>query len=152
MSTTTEPTAASDLAGVGKRIGGGLIDLFVSFVLIMILGAASGFGAGTSTGEATVGYTVNVDGMPFLYMSLIVFGLFTLLEWKLGKTPGKMLLKMRVVLADRQTATFGAALIRNLFRVVDGLGLYLVGLIIIATDSENRRLGDMFGGTRVVND
>jgi len=32
------------------------------------------------------------------------------------------------------------------------LALYLVGLIVVVIDKDNRRLGDFAGGTRVVND
>jgi len=35
---------------------------------------------------------------------------------------------------------------------IDGIAFYIVGLIIVAIDGENRRLGDMLAKTRVVDD
>lgn len=150
MSETSRPESGS-IASVGKRIGGGLVDLVVSFVLIMVIGAFSGFGA-AGGGEDGATASVNVSGLPFVLMALSVFVLFGLLEWKLGKTPGKMLLKTKVVSESGEPPTFLAALLRNVLRLIDGIGLYLVGLVVLAIDSKNRRLGDLLARTQVVND
>ena len=56
-------------------------------------------------------------------------------------------------MADGSPLTWGASLVRNLLRVVDGLPYcipYVLGLILAATDAEQRRLGDRVAKTLVV--
>jgi uncharacterized RDD family membrane protein YckC len=144
--------ASLPLASVGQRILGGFIDLFVLWLLVVILGAI--FVGGSVATEAAdrvgVSFDVNVTGMPFVLLVGAVFLLFAAMEWRFGRTPGKFMVGTRVVDADGQPVAPGAALLRNLLRYVDGIGLYLVGLVIMLVDGERRRLGDMAAGTRVV--
>lgn len=140
---------ALDIAGVGRRISGGLIDLVVTFVCAMLFGWMVGLGESTSTG-GTMSY--NLTGWPFLFACLVVFLLFAAMEAFLGKTPGKFAVGTRVVDEDGDQITVASALVRNLLRFIDGIAFYIVGLIIVAIDGENRRLGDKVAKTRVVND
>lgn len=70
-----------------------------------------------------------------------------------GQTPGKKLLRIRVVdEAGRTVGVFGSAL-RNLFRVVDFLpAFYAVGLLTMLVTRSQRRLGDLVAGTLLVRD
>ena len=147
-------TTPLDIAGAGKRIGGGLIDLFLTWLVIIIIGGLTGFGSSEPTAAGQVGFSVSVsvDGWPMVWMAIGVFALFAVMEWLTGKTPGKMLLKMRVVMADGSRMAFVPSLIRNGLRIIDALGLYLVGLIVVVVDGQNRRIGDFAAGTRVIND
>ena len=138
-------------ASTGKRIVGGLVDLVVSFALIMVIGAFAGLGT-TEVGDARVGASVNVEGMAFVYAAGLVFALFALMEWRLGKTPGKYLAKTKVVTAGDERPGLLAAVLRNLLRYIDGIAFYLVGLIVMAASKDRQRLGDMVAGTRVVDD
>ena len=75
-------------------------------------------------------------------------------EWALGgRTPGKMVVGLRVVRTDGSPASFDAYFLRNLLRGVDVLpGLYLVGVFTQLMDSKLRRIGDLVGGTVVVRE
>jgi uncharacterized RDD family membrane protein YckC len=76
---------------------------------------------------------------------------YTLLEGSLGQTVGKMLLGIKVVREDTGGVPgIGAAAIRNVLRVVDGLFGYLVGFIVVLASSKRQRLGDMAAHTLVV--
>jgi uncharacterized RDD family membrane protein YckC len=144
---------ATNIAGAGKRILGGFVDLFLTWLVIVVVGAFAGFGGNElEEGQVGVSYSVSVTGWPMVLMALGVFLLFALMEWRLGRTPGKMVAGTRVVMADGRPVTLGAALVRNVLRIVDAIGLYLVGLIVLAIDGQNRRIGDFAAGTRVVND
>ena len=142
-------TRALDIAGLGRRISGGLIDLVVTFALAFLFGWLSGLGEVTNTAEMT---SYNLTGWPFLFTCLLVFLLFAALEAFCGKTLGKFAVGTRVVDEDGDQITIVQALIRNLLRFIDGIAFYVVGLVIVAFDGENRRLGDMAAKTRVVND
>lgn len=80
----------------------------------------------------------------------IVFGYYALFEGVLGWTPGKFLTGLRVVQKDGISCGIGRALIRNILRIVDGLGLYLVAAIFVWCTSKNQRMGDLVAGTLVV--
>jgi uncharacterized RDD family membrane protein YckC len=69
-----------------------------------------------------------------------------------GQTLGKKLLKLRVVRADGRPAGMREIAVRTILRVVDGVGGYIVGLIVmLATGQRRQRLGDLAAGTIVVD-
>ena len=69
-----------------------------------------------------------------------------------GQTVGKKLMKLRVVLADGRPAGMREVAVRTVLRVIDGIGLYIVGLIVmLVTGQRRQRLGDLAGGTMVVD-
>lgn len=136
-------------AKVGLRIAGGLVDLVVSAILTSLVGWITGLAATTAEGGRA---SMHVSGWPFLIIAAIVFGLFAVMESRTGKTPGKMMVGTHVVDEHGNRPELATAMIRNQARFIDGIGLYLVGLIIMLFSDENRRLGDMLAGTRVVTD
>lgn len=74
-----------------------------------------------------------------------------LLEASFGATLGKAMVGIRVVqTTDRNP--LAALAIRNLLRVVDGLGFYLVGAVIAGCSRIHRRLGDICAGTVVIEE
>ena len=85
-----------------------------------------------------------------LYL-ILAFAYFTLLEGNRGQTLGKMLLGIKVVREDNgEVPGLGAAAIRTVLRLIDGIFAYLVGFIAIQISSKNQRLGDMAANTLVV--
>ena len=91
-------------------------------------------------------------------MLLIAFvlyaGYYALFEIFLnGQTPGKRLVRIRVIGDSGRPITVYEALIRNLLRVVDQFpGLYVVGIISVFVTARNQRLGDVVAGTVVVHE
>ncbi|MDP7548864.1 MAG: RDD family protein [Alphaproteobacteria bacterium] len=137
------------MASVGQRIGGGLIDLVVSFVLVLLFGWITGL-AETSSPDA--GASISIGGWPFLFACLVVFVMFAQMEASLGKTPGKYVARTRVTDEHGNRVALAPALIRNILRFIDGIAFYAVGLVFIMIDKQNRRLGDMLANTYVVAD
>ena len=69
-----------------------------------------------------------------------------------GQTVGKKLMKLRVVRADGRPAGMREVAMRTVLRVVDGIGCYIVGLIVmLVTGQRRQRLGDLAAGTIVVD-
>jgi uncharacterized RDD family membrane protein YckC len=137
------------IASVGQRMGGGLIDLVASFILVLVFGWITGLGE-TSKRDAEA--SISIDGWPFLLGCFLVFLLFAQMEASLGKTPGKYIARTRVTDAHGNRITLGPALIRNILRFIDGIAFYAVGLVCMMIDRKNRRLGDMVAKTCVVAD
>lgn len=70
-----------------------------------------------------------------------------------GRTPGKILLNLRVLSANGTPVGWMASLIRNLLRTVDMFPLlYGFGAVAVLLDRDFRRLGDRVAGTVVVHD
>src|SRR6266567_2777243 len=90
-----------------------------------------------------------------LTVFLLFWGYFLLFEaLNNGRTPGKRLMGIRVVMDTGHPLTFTAAAVRNLVRVVDMQPLfsYQVGLAFVLFHAQNKRLGDIVAGTVVVRD
>ena len=68
---------------------------------------------------------------------------------KLGATPGKMALSLRVVRPDGSLLGLGRAFGRHFAKILSGL-ILLIGFIMAGFDSEKRGLHDMICDTRVV--
>jgi len=81
----------------------------------------------------------------------VLFLYLWLLEACFGATLGKIIVGIRVV---RTTARnpLAASAIRNVFRIVDGIGFYLVGAMVAGCSQLRQRLGDILAGTMVVEE
>jgi uncharacterized RDD family membrane protein YckC len=90
-----------------------------------------------------------------LFQFLLFWGYFALFEglWN-GQTPGKKIFKIRVIKDSGRQITLFEALARNLLRVVDmqPAPVYLVGVISMLCNRQQKRLGDFVAGTIVVHD
>jgi uncharacterized RDD family membrane protein YckC len=87
-----------------------------------------------------------------LLWGLLVILVFSYLEGRFGKTPGKWLLHIRVLGTDLQPCGFGRAFVRNLLTFVDGFFNFLVGALLVALTESWQRLGDLAARTVVVAD
>jgi uncharacterized RDD family membrane protein YckC len=130
------------------RIVAVIIDYIVmGFLSFFILGASVGPGLATKSPGAFIG------GLFMSIILIIVIWIFygIILEtWK-GQTVGKMVMGIIVVKENGEPCDFFAALLRNVFRIIDSLPtLYLVGFIVIALTEKKQRLGDRLAGTVVV--
>ena len=84
------------------------------------------------------------------YLPVVFYSLLfeTLLD---GQTPGKRILKIKVVKIDGYQASLSDFVIRWIFRIVDlNMMSGVVALITIITSPKNQRLGDMTAGTSVI--
>jgi len=80
---------------------------------------------------------------------LIAFLYVWILEATLGSTVGKAIVGIGVVNNSGRSA-MAASAIRNLLRLVDGLGFYLIGMLVASCSKFRRRIGDFCAGTYVI--
>jgi uncharacterized RDD family membrane protein YckC len=148
------------IAGIGSRFlailtdsflqGFALFVLFFGFVLI-VSAVPKIPGAGAAPSSAAGKWFV---AAMFLFYFLLYWGYYSLFEafWN-GQTPGKRLLKIRVIKDSGRQITLFEALARNLIRVIDMLpAFYLIGVITMLCNKEQKRLGDLVAGTIVVHE
>lgn len=147
------------LAGLGSRFLAATVDIGIQIIanLVLILIIVIAFSAGMRTGALdrmsdTAGKWF-VAGIVLVYF-LLYWGYYSLFEaFRNGQTPGKRVMKIRVIKDSGRQITFFEALARNLLRVVDSLpALYLIGVISILFTKQNKRLGDLVADTIVVHE
>jgi uncharacterized RDD family membrane protein YckC len=135
------------LAGPFQRLPAFVIDVLIQNVVLIILflGVMFFFGM-ISLGFVGLGLGLVIQ----FVISWFYAGLFEAL-WN-GQTPGKRLLRLRVISADGQPIRPVQAILRNVLRMADcqPLFLYQVGLWAAAANSRYARLGDLVCGTMVV--
>lgn len=153
---------AFPVAGMGSRavalildtliIWAGYIVLFIVAALLISSYEASGHHPAADKAMD------NGEAWAIAILLIIFFGLqvgyFALLEglWH-GQTVGKRVMKLRVIKESGRQITFFEALARNLIRIIDSLPqFYLVGLISMACNKQNKRLGDFAAGTVVIHE
>jgi uncharacterized RDD family membrane protein YckC len=137
-------------AGIALRFVAVLLDAIIVFVpLGIVVGLLSGGGyAERGPGYANAG--INVGGNAVWLLLALGLGYYIVCEAATGATLGKRMVGIRVVDEDGDRVTLGAAIIRNLLRLVDALFFYLVGFLFALTSSRGQRLGDRAAHTIVV--
>lgn len=136
------------LATLGDRFIALLLDCAVVLLAcavidvwaFMKLGVVSGAELRVTTASILVGGSLSV---------LISFLYVWILEASFGCTLGKAMVGIGVV-NDSQRSSWAASAIRNLLRVVDGIGFYLIGALVACCSKFRRRIGDLCAGTYVV--
>lgn len=143
------------IAGPSRRIFAYLIDFMLRGALMMlfaILLSLTSIATPDDLSQASMGFAL-------VAFFVLEWGYFVFFEmFFAGRSPGKMATKLRVVTATGQPLGFYDSVLRNLLRAADllptayNIGLYAVGLIVMARDRRFRRLGDMVAGTMVVHE
>ena len=138
-------------AGIALRFVAVLLDAVIVFIpLGIVVGLLSG-GGYVERGDGYANAGVDIGGGNALWLLLALgIGYYVACEAATGATLGKRLVGIRVVGEDGEQVTFGAAVVRNLLRVVDALFFYLVGFLFALTSTRGQRLGDRAAHTVVV--
>jgi uncharacterized RDD family membrane protein YckC len=137
------PTGAMHYAGPIRRAIGGVIDLVVIAITVLVVVTALGYIRGDGSPNLSR-ITARVCG------AFVVF-YFIGMEARLGATLGKLLVGVRVVNErDGSPIRWHTAVVRNLMRMIDAIGFFLVGFIAICVTEKHQRLGDKVAGTVVI--
>jgi len=142
--------SALENAGIALRFVAVLLDAVIVFLpLGLVLGLMTGGGYAKS-GDGYTNAGIDVGGNAFWLLVALGVGYYIVCEAATGATLGKRLVGIQVVGEDGDPLTFGAAVVRNLLRLVDALFFYLVGFLFAAMSSRGQRLGDRAAHTVVV--
>ena len=161
LSIATPELVSIDLApaGIGSRCVAVLIDYLIQGLVLWVVILFF-----TTLGSPNIGSSVAPNMNPsraykwgmavgIAIPFLLHWGYFTLFEafWN-GQTPGKRVMKLRVMQQGGQPVGFFESLARNLIRFIDMLPVfYFVGAICVFVNRRQQRLGDMVAGTLVVH-
>ncbi len=154
------------LASIGNRFLAVAIDHFIQYLAVIIVywafmsfAGISAFGGGEESPSQLLKEMPKwTQAILIIVVFLLFSGYFILFEWLWnGQTPGKRLLKLRVIREDGRPITLWEAIARNLLRIFDAapgfaVPIYSVGLITIFSSKRDQRVGDIFAGTVVIRE
>jgi uncharacterized RDD family membrane protein YckC len=124
-----------------RRILAGLVDIVIVAAGTALLGVLVAVAGGSKWGPP----------MALVSLAWALYYYFAL-ESGNGQTLGKKLMKLRVMRADGARTGMQEIAVRTALRIVDGMFLYLVGLVVmLVTGQRRQRLGDIAAGTVVMD-
>lgn len=150
INTTQNVNINFEAASVGERLLAYLIDWVIkiayAIVVYQLLFKAFNFESwAKDMDQWSVMAVVIFFYLPAIFYSLIFEALLD------GQTPGKRVMKIKVVKIDGYQAALPDFVVRWFFRIVDlNLLSGIIGLIAIISSDKNQRIGDMTAGTGVI--
>ena len=166
INTPENVTFGYDVAGIGSRFIGALVDsvllgivlFLLNFLLMAVISMLAPDGIDQLDLMESEDDSMWVVGLILALYSLInfilIWGYFIFFEliWR-GQTPGKRVAGIRVVRMDGNAVGFLETVIRNLVRIIDFMPFaYGIGLIVMFFNRQSRRLGDFVAGTLVIHE
>jgi uncharacterized RDD family membrane protein YckC len=95
-----------------------------------------------------LGWSFDLPRLAYLFVFGFVY--YSVTEWLLAASVGKLFMKLRVLGTDGDPCSLTASLVRNAMRLIDWLPLfYLLGGVLILASAKKRRAGDMVANTIV---
>jgi uncharacterized RDD family membrane protein YckC len=131
-------------AGIGERIFARILDN-----LVMVLYLIGLFYLIDYLNLDNINGTFAVVCFFVMFLPVILYSFL----WEIlnrGRSPGKIVFGMRVVMRDGTTPTIGAYFMRWLLLMVDAWGW--IGIVVILLNKNNQRLGDLAAGTIVIKE
>lgn len=153
------------LASIGNRFLAVAIDHFIQYMSIILIAwffmSIAGYSA-SDLADAPDKILIEMPKWTIAVMILVLFlvfaAYFIFFEWIWnGQTPGKRMMKLRVIRDDGRPVTLWEAVARNLLRICDAVPgfivpVYSIGLIAIFLSGRDQRVGDVFAGTVVIRE
>lgn len=150
LSAAMASAAASEgvpTARLGDRLIAVILDsVFVAALLLVI--AAAVFWHWPHITEGISSMTLAIGAAAAVLM--ITFIYYWIQEGAFGATMGKAIVGLRVTRQDGRVPGLGSSAIRNAFRIVEGLPLYVPGFFVAAFTRGRRRIGDFAAQTYVL--
>jgi uncharacterized RDD family membrane protein YckC len=144
-----------DLAGIGSRFAAGTIDVFLLALVFLVVGVlvvvVASIRIPDEEGER-IAFGIAAAGSLYVVLSLYYVGFE--LAWH-GQTPGKRVLKLRVLSDGGGPAPTGAVVVRNILRAADLVPFaapYALGGLVMFVNRRSKRIGDYAAGTIVVRE
>ena len=139
------------MAGIGSRFLALAIDTLIQLAgaaLVGLVAALLVYVIGATLAGPWIAATV------LLLLFLGYYGYFAIFEalWN-GQTPGKRMIRLRVIKDNGQPIRTVESVGRNLLRIVDQLPLlYGIGIASVLLSKNSKRFGDFVAGTIVVHE
>tara|TARA_R100000935_G_scaffold1439_1_gene4571 strand:+ start:129184 stop:129900 length:717 start_codon:yes stop_codon:yes gene_type:complete len=144
IETAQNVNIAQNVGGIGERVLAFIVDYFIIFVYIVLVSIAIG------------ALEFDSDYMFIVYMTaglpIFVYSLLWETFWN-GRSPGKALMKLRVVKLDGSKPSFSNYFIRWLLRIIDiSITSGALALVTVLLNGKGQRLGDIAASTTVITE
>lgn len=143
INTSQNVTISYELAKLRERVMAWFIDFIILWFGSYLLAIAFAFAFKSQTGMYL-----------YVYLVILPFSTFYTLLWESlgnGRTPGKRLLRLKVVRIDGRQPVFFDYLLRWVFRLTDiWLSVGSLAAILISSTERSQRMGDLLSNTVVV--
>jgi uncharacterized RDD family membrane protein YckC len=134
------------LAGLASRFMAEIVDAALIVLGVLALIAVAAIAGGTA---GLVIVSIAIGGL--MLLSVCYHVAFEVLA--AGRTPGKRINRLRVVMDGGGPVGLRASAVRNLLRLLEGPPLFYVPAVVaILATRRNQRLGDLAAGTLVVRE
>jgi uncharacterized RDD family membrane protein YckC len=149
------PPRTLEVAGVGARSYAFVLDWHIRLLvaLLWIYSSALLFYDLSVFATVFAGNPANTSALVIFLPAMAIYFLYhPVLEILMhGSTPGKRMAGVCLITHTGSTPGFGRNLIRNIFRLIDGIpGVYTVGLLVAIFTRHHVRIGDIVAGTLLV--
>lgn len=136
------------IAGPMVRAYAFIIDLIIRFLIVLVGGII------LSLAGVVVSLSVGIGLISLMYFLVTWFYMILFEAGRRGATPGKRMMKLRVVQPSGAPLTFSQSVVRNLLRFADMMPLftYGVGILTALLTKRFQRLGDLAADTVVIYD
>ena len=139
-----------EYGGFWIRTGAVMVDGMITGLAMTVLGGAVGLAVMSAVGDSPeVATSLTVILYIAIYGLVIAYYVYFNGHPRFQATPGKMALRLRLVVADGSRVTYLRAFGRLLAYMLSGM-LFYIGYIMAAFDSEKRSLHDRICNTRVI--
>ena len=139
------------IAEIGTRIAAHTIDQMIQIIVIVFIACVVYVNYITASSERLTHLTA-----AFLMIMVFVLRWFYYAFFEVvmeGQSPGKKLMRIRVIKDNGDPLDFETIIFRNFLRIVDDFPIIpLLGGFIALIDSQSRRIGDLVANTIVVNE
>ncbi len=144
IETAQNVNIAQNVGGIGERVLAFIVDYFIIFLYIILISIAIS------------ALEFDSDYMFIVYMTaglpIFVYSLLWETFWN-GRSPGKALMKLRVVKLDGSKPSFSNYFIRWLLRIIDiSITSGALALVTVLLNGKGQRLGDIAAATTVITE
>jgi len=145
------PTAA-DLpkAGFWIRAAASIVDSILLSIAQMILGLVLGFSIGYATGGLSDDGNTALLIASWLFGALLSVAYYVTFTGYNGQTPGKMMVRIKVIRTDGAAISYGKAALRETIGKFISAIILCIGYLMVAFDAQKQGLHDKIADTYVV--
>lgn len=149
INTSQNVQVSFEVASVGDRILAFVIDSLIKFIYLFVLWfILNENNLNAYMAELDQWSAIAIIGLLTLPINVYTLFFESLME---GQTPGKRIMKIRVIKTDGYQAELSDYFTRWIFRLIDiFIGMGVIALITIVINKDNKRLGDIAAGTAVI--
>jgi uncharacterized RDD family membrane protein YckC len=144
IETAQNVNIAQNVGGIGERVLAFILDYCIIFIYIILV----------SIGIAALAFDSEYMFIVYITVGLPIFTYSLLWEtfWN-GQSPGKAIMKLRVVKLDGSKPSFSNYFIRWLLRIIDiSVTSGALALVTILLNGRGQRLGDIAATTTVITE